>query len=309
MENLLVAENIYKRFGNFTALNNVSIQVPKGSIFGLLGPNGAGKTTLIRIVNQITMPDEGMVYLDNKPLHPDDVAHIGYLPEERGLYKSMKVGEQALYLARLKGLSRVEAKERLKYWFERLDMMQWWDKKIQELSKGMAQKVQFVITVLHQPKLLIFDEPFSGFDPINAGIIKDEILHLKEKGATILFSTHRMESVEELCDYMALIHKSNKILDGKVSEIKRTYKSNTFEVGIEAFNEATLLAELQDKFTIGKANFKSINDDLKLSIQLRDNESPNHLIEYLISKAKINHFVEVIPSVNDIFIKMVTQHA
>ena len=309
MENLLVAENIYKRFGGYTALNNVSITIPKGSVFGLLGPNGAGKTTFIRIINQITMPDEGQVYLDGRPLHPEDIQHIGYLPEERGLYKSMKVGEQALYLARLKGLSKAEAKQRLQYWFEKLEITGWWDKKIQELSKGMAQKVQFVITVLHNPKLLIFDEPFSGFDPVNANIIKREILELKEKGATILFSTHRMESVEELCDYMALINKSNKLLDGKVSEIKKEYKNNTFEVGLECEHEAALMAELQEKFKVGAAHFKSINDDLKVSIQLQPHENPNDLIKYLLTKAKINHFVEVIPSVNDIFIKTVTHNA
>ena len=309
MENLLVAENIYKRFGGYTALNNVSITIPKGSVFGLLGPNGAGKTTFIRIINQITMPDEGQVYLDGRPLHPEDIQHIGYLPEERGLYKSMKVGEQALYLARLKGLSKAEAKQRLQYWFEKLQITGWWDKKIQELSKGMAQKVQFVITVLHNPKLLIFDEPFSGFDPVNANIIKREILELKEKGATILFSTHRMESVEELCDYMALINKSNKLLDGKVSEIKKEYKNNTFEVGLECEHEAALMTELQEKFKVGAAHFKSINDDLKVSIQLQPHENPNDLIQYLLTKARINHFVEVIPSVNDIFIKTVTHNA
>ncbi|WP_286761390.1 ABC transporter ATP-binding protein [Salegentibacter sp. UBA1130] len=309
MENLLVAENIYKQFGNFTALNNVSIAIPRGSIFGLLGPNGAGKTTLLRIINQITMPDKGQVYLDGKHLQPNDIAHIGYLPEERGLYKSMKVGEQALYLARLKGLSKAEAKERLEYWFKKLQIEGWWDKKIQELSKGMAQKIQFIITVLHRPKLLIFDEPFSGFDPVNAGLIKNEILQLKEEGATILFSTHRMESVEELCDYMALIHLSNKLLDGKVSEIKREYKSNTYEVGLETENDTALLAELKEKFVVGNTNFKSINDDLKLTIQLKEGETPNQLLNYLLAKAKINHFVEVIPSVNDIFIKTVTQHA
>ncbi|MDT0678163.1 ABC transporter ATP-binding protein [Autumnicola musiva] len=309
MENLLVAENIYKRFGKFTALNDVSISIPRGSVFGLLGPNGAGKTTLLRIINQITMPDEGVVFLEGKPLHPNDIAHIGYLPEERGLYKSMKVGEQALYLARLKGLSKSEAKERLQYWFEKLEITSWWDKKIQELSKGMAQKVQFVITVLHNPKLLIFDEPFSGFDPVNAGIIKREILQLKENGATILFSTHRMESVEELCDYMALINKSNKLLDGKVSDIKKQYKSNTYEIGVEVSNEDALLRDLEGKFTLGKAYFKSINDDLKVSVQLKEGESPNDLLQYLITKGKINHFVEVIPSVNDIFIKTVTQNA
>ncbi|MDX1761319.1 MAG: ATP-binding cassette domain-containing protein [Christiangramia sp.] len=309
MENLLVAENVYKRFGDFTALNNVSINIPKQSIFGLLGPNGAGKTTFLRIINQITMPDEGKIYLDGRPLHPDDIAHIGYLPEERGLYKSMKVGEQALYLARLKGLSKAEAKERLNYWFKKLNIESWWDKKIQELSKGMAQKVQFVITVLHRPKLLIFDEPFSGFDPVNANLIKDEILQLKEEGATILFSTHRMESVEELCDYIALIHKSNKLLDGKVSDIKKEYKSNTFEVGLDAIDEAMLLRELEDKFQTGPAKFKSIQDDLKMSIKLKEHESSNDLLQFLLSRARVNHFVEVIPSVNDIFIKTVTQNA
>lgn len=309
MDNLLVAENICKQFGDFTALNNVSIAIPKQSIFGLLGPNGAGKTTFIRIINQITMPDTGRVFFDGKPLKPNDVGFIGYLPEERGLYKSMKVGEQALYLARLKGLSKAQAKERLEYWFKKLEISHWWDKKIQELSKGMAQKVQFVITVLHSPKLLIFDEPFTGFDPVNAGIIKDEILQLREGGATILFSTHRMESVEELCEYMALIHKSNKLLDGKVSDIKRAYKSNTFEVGLSTVDEASLLVELNDKFVVGKANFKSITNDLKLRLQIGANDSPNDLLKYLLSRAQVNHFVEVIPSVNDIFIKTVTQNA
>ncbi|MBK5191684.1 MAG: ATP-binding cassette domain-containing protein [Flavobacteriaceae bacterium] len=309
MGNFLVAENICKNFGKFRALNNVSISIPKKSIFGLLGPNGAGKTTLIRIVNQITMPDSGKIYLDGKPLHPNDVGKIGYLPEERGLYKSMKVGEQALYLARLKGLSKAEAKERLEYWFKKLEITHWWDKKIQELSKGMAQKVQFVITVLHQPKLLIFDEPFSGFDPVNAEIIKNEILQLRDEGATILFSTHRMESVEELCEYMALIHEGNKLLDGKVADIKREYKSNTFEVGLTATDETALLKELTANFNVGKANFKSITKDLKLSIQIKPEESPNDLLLYLLSKARVNHFVEVIPSVNDIFIKTVTDNA
>ena len=309
MDNLLVAENVTKHFGEFTALNNVSLEIPKGSIFGLLGPNGAGKTTFIRIINQITYPSSGRVLFDGKPLMPSDIQHIGYLPEERGLYKSMKVGEQALYLARLKGLSKAEAKERLEYWFKRLEISHWWDKKIQELSKGMAQKVQFVITVLHNPKLLIFDEPFSGFDPVNAGIIKNEILKLREDGATILFSTHRMESVEELCDYMALLHKSEKLLDGKVSEIKREFKSNTFEVGLTTSDEHQLLQELNSKFKIGKANFQSINKDVKVSIQLKPEETSNDLLHYLISVAQVNHFEEVIPSVNDIFIKTVTKNA
>jgi ABC-2 type transport system ATP-binding protein len=309
MDHILVAENISKKFGGFTALNNISLEIPRGSIFGLLGPNGAGKTTFIRIINQITLPDSGRMLLDGHPLQPKDIQHIGYLPEERGLYKSMKVGEQALYLAQLKGLSKQEAKTRLQYWFERLEIQDWWGKKIQELSKGMAQKVQFVVTVLHQPKLLIFDEPFSGFDPVNANLIKEEILQLRQEGATILFSTHRMESVEEMCDSMALIHKGNKLLDGKVNEIKRNYKSNTFEVGLLSNDPEQLRKELEEKFLISNTEFKSINEDLKLKIQIDEQASPNDLLIYLTSRAQVNHFVEVIPSVNDIFIKTVTSNA
>ncbi|WZL88381.1 ATP-binding cassette domain-containing protein [Salinimicrobium sp. 3283s] len=309
MNNLLVAENVSKQFGNFTALNNISLEIPRGSIFGLLGPNGAGKTTFIRIINQITLPDSGRMLLEGRALQPNDIQHIGYLPEERGLYKSMKVGEQALYLAQLKGLSKAEAKERLQYWFKRLNIEDWWGKKIQELSKGMAQKVQFVVTVLHRPKLLIFDEPFSGFDPVNANLIKDEILQLRRDGATILFSTHRMESVEEMCDYMALIHRGNKLLDGEVNEIKRQYKSNTYEVGLMAARPENLRKELEEKFRISDTEFKSINDDLKLQIQIDGDASPNELLTFLTSRAEVNHFVEVIPSVNDIFIKTVTTNA
>jgi len=305
MENLLVAENVCKNFGKFTALNNISIAVPKGSIFGLLGPNGAGKTTFIRIINQITMPDSGTVFLDGEALQAHHIQNIGYLPEERGLYKSMKVGEQALYLAQLKGLTKSQAKERLKYWFDRLDIGSWWDKKIEELSKGMAQKVQFIVTVLHEPKLLIFDEPFSGFDPINANLIKDEILKLREDGATIIFSTHRMESVEELCDHIALIHNANKVLDGKVSDIKLSYKSNTYEVGLICSNQEQLKNELREKFIISEANFKTLEEELKLNIKIDANASSNDLISYLTTKGQLNHFVEVIPSVNDIFIQTV----
>lgn len=305
MSNLLEVHEVSKNFGDFKALNNVSIQVPKGSIFGLLGPNGAGKTTLIRVINQITMPDSGSVVLDGESLNPSHIKDIGYLPEERGLYKSMKVGEQALYLAQLKGLSKAEAKKRLKYWFDRLEIGDWWNKKIQELSKGMAQKIQFVVTVLHNPKLLIFDEPFSGFDPINANLIKDEILHLRDNGATVIFSTHRMESVEELCDDIALINKSNKILEGKLIDIKRQYKTNTFEVGLESENNTVLKENLSKKFTVSEANFKSLNNDLKLNIKLSENESAQDLISFLNQQAYINHFVEVIPSANDIFIQTV----
>ncbi|AUC75577.1 ABC transporter ATP-binding protein [Olleya sp. Bg11-27] len=304
MSNLLEVHQVSKNFGNFTALNNVSITVPKGSIFGLLGPNGAGKTTLIRVINQITMPDTGHVLLDGEPLKNHHIRDIGYLPEERGLYKSMKVGEQALYLAQLKGMDKAEAKKRLKMWFERLEIGDWWNKKIQELSKGMAQKIQFVVTVLHEPKLLIFDEPFSGFDPINANLIKDEILRLRDEGATVIFSTHRMESVEELCDHIALIHKSNKVLDGNLMDIKRQYKTNTFQIGINP-NNSNLEQELTNKFSVTSAEFKTLGDDLKLNVKLSENETANDLLNYLTSQGQVSHFVEVIPSANDIFIQTV----
>jgi len=305
MNNLLVADSVSKNFGEFRALNNVSIAVPKGSIFGLLGPNGAGKTTLIRIINQITMPDTGSVMLDGEPLRPEHIQNIGYLPEERGLYKSMKVGEQALYLAQLKGLSKPEAKKRLKYWFEKLDIGDWWNKKIQELSKGQAQKIQFIVTVLHQPKLLIFDEPFSGFDPINANLIKDEILQLRDEGATVIFSTHRMESVEELCDHIALIHKSNKVLDGKLTDIKRQYKTNTFEVGLQTDSIEKVTNAIKEKFEVLPATFKNLHDDVKLNIKLNAQDRSNDLLSFLTSKAEVHHFVEVVPSANDIFIQTV----
>lgn len=306
MSNILEVQNVVKQYGDYTALNNVSLQVPKGSIYGLLGPNGAGKTSLIRIINQITLPDSGEVLLDGEKLQPHHIQQIGYLPEERGLYKSMKVGEQCLYLAQLKGLSKKEAKVQLDYWFEKLDIKGWWNKKIEELSKGMAQKIQFVVCVLHQPKLLIFDEPFSGFDPVNANIIKDEILGLKEKGTTIIFSTHRMESVEELCDHIALIHKSNKLIEGKLEEVKRQYRSNSFEVGILTDNVEGLMYDLTQKFTVDPANFKSLNQELKLEIQLGTG-TPNELLQVLTQRGQVTHFVEKIPSVNDIFIKTVTE--
>ncbi|MFT7071069.1 ABC transporter ATP-binding protein [Patiriisocius sp. Uisw_017] len=308
MKYLLQAKEVNKNYGDFVALNNVTIEVPKGSIFGLLGPNGAGKTTLIRIINQITMPDSGSVFLDGEPLRPHHVQNIGYLPEERGLYKSMKVGEQCVYLAQLKGLSAAEAKKRLKYWFDRLEIGDWWNKKIQELSKGMAQKIQFVVTVLHEPKLLIFDEPFSGFDPINANLIKDEILKLRDDGATVIFSTHRMESVEEMCDHIALLHKSNKILDGKLIDIKRAYQSNTFDVGLITSNKEQVLKELQERFSLEPALFKSINDALKYRIQIPEAHSVNDLVSFLTARGQLNHFVEVIPSANDIFIETVQKN-
>ena len=305
MTKLLEVNNVSKHFGDFKALNDISISVEKGTVFGLLGPNGAGKTTLIRIINQITMPDSGSVYLDGEPLKPEHIKFIGYLPEERGLYKTMKVGEQALYFAQLKGLSKKEAKTKLKYWFERLEIGSWWDKKIQELSKGMAQKIQFVITVLHDPKLLIFDEPFSGFDPINANIIKDEILRLRDEGSTIIFSTHRMESVEEMCDHIALIHKSNKILDGNLIDIKRTHKGNVFNVGLMTDNKDVTSQLLKDKFDVFPATFKSINDELQYKIKLPDDHKINDFVSYLTSLGELTHFVEEIPSVSDIFIQTI----
>jgi len=308
MENLLVAKNITKNFGDFKALNNITIEVPKGCVFGLLGPNGAGKTTLLRIINQITMPDTGTVFLDGNPLQPNDIRYIGYLPEERGLYKTMKVGEQCMYLAQLKGLSKSQAKERLTYWFKRLEIDGWWNKKIQELSKGMAQKIQFVVTVLHQPKLLIFDEPFSGFDPINANLIKDEILRLRDEGATIIFSTHRMESVEEMCDHIALIHESNKVLDGKLIDIKRAYKSNTFEIGLIASNSDNIRSIISEKFEISPTSFKSINNELQYKIKIPERSSVNDLVNYLTTLGQLTHFSEVIPSANDIFIETVNNN-
>jgi len=308
MSTLLEAKNVSKNFGKFTALNNVSIAVPKGSIFGLLGPNGAGKTTLIRIINQITMPDQGEVILDGQALRAEHIRNIGYLPEERGLYKSMKVGEQALYLAQLKGMSKTQAKEKLKYWFERLEIGDWWNKKIQELSKGQAQKIQFIVTVLHEPKLLIFDEPFSGFDPINANLIKDEILNLRAQGATVIFSTHRMESVEELCDEMALLNKSEKILDGTLSDLKKKFKTNTFQVALESKNREQVLSEIEATFSTELADFKNLYDDIKLNIQINDATSPNELLSFLTARAEVHHFVEVIPTANDIFIQTVKNH-
>jgi ABC-2 type transport system ATP-binding protein len=306
MNTLLEVNKVVKQYGNYVALNEVSLSVPQGSIYGLLGPNGAGKTSLIRIINQITMPDSGQIILDGEKLQPKHVQYIGYLPEERGLYQSMKVGEQCLYLAQMKGLSKAEAKKQLEYWFDRLGIQGWWNKKIQELSKGMAQKIQFVVCVLHKPKLLIFDEPFSGFDPVNANIIKDEILALRDEGATIIFSTHRMESVEELCDHIALIHKSNKLIEGKLEDVKRQYKTNSFEVGVLTDNVEGLMFDITQKFTVNPAHFKSLNKELKLEIQI-GNSLPNELLHLLTQRGQVTHFVEKIPSVNDIFIQTVTK--
>ncbi|MFY7730731.1 MAG: ABC transporter ATP-binding protein [Flavobacterium sp.] len=307
MKPILEVKDVVKQYGDYTALNSVSLTVPKGSIYGLLGPNGAGKTSLIRIINQITMPDGGEVLLDGEKLNPSHISHIGYMPEERGLYKTMTVGEQALYLAQLKGLSKKEAKEQLNYWFDKLDIKGWWDKKIQELSKGMAQKIQFVVTVLHRPKLLILDEPFSGFDPVNANLIKDEIMELRDKGTTVIFSTHRMESVEDMCDHIALIHKSNKLIEGQLQDVKKQYRTNTYEVGIAPQNFQALLADINTKYTTKQANFKTLDDELKLEVSLPQGHTPRDLMQYLLQHGEVTYFVEKIPSVNDIFIQTVSQ--
>ena len=308
MKNLLEVNNVVKNYGDFRSLNDVSLHIPKGCVFGLLVPNGAGKTSLIRIINQITMPDSGSIILDGEPLALHHTAQIGYLPEERGLYKSMKVGEQALYLAQLKGLSKAEAKKRLKYWFDKFDISAWWNKKIEELSKGMAQKVQFIVTVMHNPKLLIFDEPFSGFDPINAQLIAKEILQLRDEGATIIFSTHRMESVEEMCDEIALIDKSNKILDGKLDDIKREFRTHTFQVGLQTSNPKEVEAKLRENFEVSASNFKLLNDSLTLNVKLTAGNSSNDLLSFLTSRGEVQHFVELIPSANDIFIQAINKN-
>ncbi|QHS57635.1 ABC transporter ATP-binding protein [Mucilaginibacter sp. 14171R-50] len=297
---MLSIRNIVKQYAGHRALDDVSLEVESGKIFGLLGPNGAGKTSLIRIINQITAPDSGEVFFNGQKLDQSHIGRIGYLPEERGLYKKMEIGEQMIYLARLKGLTRAEATEKLKFWFKKLDMESWWKKKIEELSKGMQQKAQFVATVLHEPDLIILDEPFSGFDPVNAELIKDEILELNRNGATILFSTHRMESVEELCDSIALIHKSHKILDGRVKAIRNSYKNETYLVEYTgskiAFDGAQPFEVLNE--TEGEDNSHIIK------IKLNAN-SANDVLQYLIPKTRINMLQEVIPSMNEIFIEKV----
>ncbi|NQU54837.1 MAG: ABC transporter ATP-binding protein [Bacteroidetes bacterium] len=299
---LFEARNVDKVFADTQALTDVSISVKEQSIFGLLGPNGAGKTTLIRIINQITAPDRGEIFLNGKKMTRADISDIGYLPEERGLYKKMKIGEQAIYLAQLKGLSRQEASRNLKQWFEKFEIMSWWNKNIEELSKGMQQKVQFITTVVHKPKLLIFDEPFSGFDPINANLLKQEILQLRKDGATIIFSTHNMESVEELCDNIALINKSVKIEDGPTDEIREKYKSNIYEIKYQGdFNKVA--SALGHQFKIIDHSEQKKENHLK--VQYLNGNSNNELLQTLIPVSEIRSFEEVIPSMNDVFIKAV----
>jgi ABC-2 type transport system ATP-binding protein len=298
---MLKVSHIVKEYAKHRALDDVSLEVEKGTIFGLLGPNGAGKTSLIRIINQITAPDEGEVFLNGEKLNQSHISKIGYLPEERGLYKKMEIGEQMLYLAQLKGLSRAEATKRIKFWFEKMEMQNWWKKKVEDLSKGMQQKVQFVATILHEPELIILDEPFSGFDPINAEVIKNEILELNQKGATIIFSTHRMESVEELCDHIALINKSHKILDGSVKSIKNAYRNNTYRVGLtKSFDTSSLK-------TFELISSKKEEESENFTIKLKDGFSTNDVLQELIPQTGIIYLEEVIPSINEIFIEKVKQ--
>ena len=301
---LFRANNVTKVFASTKALTDVSVSVKEQSIFGLLGPNGAGKTTLIRIINQITAPDSGEVQLEGRRMRASDVAKIGYLPEERGLYKKMKIGEQAIYLAQLKGMSRHDAVKNLKKWFERFEIMDWWNKKIEELSKGMQQKVQFITTVVHNPKLLIFDEPFSGFDPINANLLKQEILKLKDEGATIIFSTHNMGSVEELCDHIALINKSVKIVDGPTNEIRQKYKSNIFEIKYKG-DFSKVDKTLGNQFKILAHN--EDEEENSLRVQHLNGGSNNKLLQTIMPAAEILAFEEIIPSMNDVFIKAVQE--
>ena len=301
--NILEVKNVYKQYANHLALNDVSISVPRGSIFGLLGPNGAGKTTLIRIINTITAPDKGEVLLNNTPLTLKHTANIGYLPEERGLYKKMKVGEQALYLCQLKGLSKTEALKRLKYWFEKFEIESWWDKKVEELSKGMAQKVQFITTVLHEPELLIFDEPFSGFDPINAELLKKEIIELKNKGATVIFSTHNMDSVERLCENIALINKSQVVLSGNINQIRKQFSSHKYIVTLKDYDPLLL----NDFHCANLLNIKQENNITHAEFTLKDNSTSNDLLSELIQKSTILKFEEQLPSMNDIFLKTVNK--
>jgi len=302
---MLDIRNIVKQYSNHRALDDVSLHVPKGSIFGLLGPNGAGKTSLIRIINQITAPDSGEIYFDGELLNPKHIERIGYLPEERGLYKKMKIGEQMIYLAQLKGLEKQEAIRRIKYWFEKLNMDTWYDKKVEDLSKGMQQKVQFVATVVHEPDLIILDEPFSGFDPVNAQIIQEEILELNKKGATIIYSTHRMESVEELCDNIALINKSHKILDGAVKDIKRSYRNQTFTIEYEPKVSNGLTLTHTDLFEIVSEN--TTEEQTEITIRIDASKSLNEILLYLIPQVEIHQIKEIIPSMHDIFINQVTQ--
>lgn len=298
MEYFIEAQHLVKKFEQHTALNDVSISIPKGQVFGLLGPNGAGKTTFIRIINRITVPDSGRVLFDGRPFEPSDVMRIGYLPEERGLYKKMKVGDQALYLAQLKGLTHREAKERLTYWFEKFDIMPWWNKKLEELSKGMQQKVQFVITVLHRPPLLIFDEPFSGFDPLNAELLKKEILALRDEGHTVVFSTHNMSSVEEVCDHFALINHAQVVLSGRVMDVRRQFRTGLYEV-------VTVGGTLAPDPTYDIVSVEEQYDEHRYVLRKKVDGSNSDWLPVLTRQAEVRLFAEQLPTMNDIFIRTV----
>lgn len=300
---LLKIEGVSKRFAKHTALDNVSLSIPEGSIYGLLGPNGAGKTTLLRIINRITAPDSGRVLFNGKEITQDDVYRIGYMPEERGLYKKMKVGEQAIFFARLKGMSRKEATVQLKEWFEKFGIQEWWNKNVSELSKGMAQKVQFIVTVLHNPKLLIFDEPFSGFDPINANLLKSEILALRDKGATIIFSTHNMSSVEEVCDHITLINKSRNILSGNVNEIRHKHGSNIFEIDYRG-NEDDIRKAIGERCEIMESGTSPIGIN-RIKLHIAGDTEVKGVITAANESVELRSFREIIPSMNDIFIRAV----
>lgn len=302
---LLTVEHVSKRYAGHTALDDVSLAIPRGSVYGLLGPNGAGKTTLIRIINRITAPDSGRVLFDGREIAPDDIYRIGYLPEERGLYKKMKVGEQALFFARLKGLSRREATARLKQWFVKFGIESWWDKKVEELSKGMAQKVQFIVTVLHRPELLIFDEPFSGFDPLNANLLKEEILALRDQGATIIFSTHNMSSVEEICDHITLINKSHNILSGRVDDIRRRHGSNIFEADFRG-EEQALRRALEGRCEVMETPAAEEHAAYRtVRMHVDDDARVREVIAAANEAVELRSFREIIPSMNDIFIRAV----
>ncbi len=302
---LLEAKHIIKSYAAHKALDDVSISIPESGIFGLLGPNGAGKTTLIRIINQIIAPDAGELLFMGRKLKPEDVNRIGYLPEERGLYKKMKVGEQAVYLAQLKGLGQAQAKKELLHWFEKFEIAHWWDKKIEDLSKGMAQKIQFIVTIIHKPDLLIFDEPFSGFDPINVNLLKQEILNLKANGTSIIFSTHNMASVEEICDHIALINHSKVILEGQVQEIKNTYKQNMFEAELDNIQANISAIEVLAPYNVVEKQVDG--SSMYVKIKLTAQQNVNELIKTLISMGNLIHFKEVLPSMNDIFIQQVQE--
>ncbi|MCB0804815.1 MAG: ATP-binding cassette domain-containing protein [Bacteroidales bacterium] len=305
MSTILEAHGVNKEFTNHKALSDVNLAVPEGSIYGLLGPNGAGKTTFIRIINQITAPDSGQVLFKGVPLSQQHISRIGYLPEERGLYKKMKVGEQALYLAQLKGMSKQDATTKLKKWFDKFDILNWWSRKVEELSKGMQQKVQFIVTIVHEPELLIFDEPFSGFDPINANLLKDEILELKKNGSTVIFSTHNMSSVEELCDHIALIDNSHKILEGRMKDIREQYRSNTYRI---SYTNPTV--PVDEVLTNGYTILDSLEEDglFTDTIRLSEGTTQNQLVESILPGLHLQSFNEILPSMNDIFIRKVNEN-